>query len=95
MTQELEFDASVKFHPGSNLTVRRGNKWAEHKEARIGSTVRPIATRVVTFRSLASPDLRDHHDPKCRTVEGLYRELFHQYRYFSKDETVTLVRFMI
>lgn len=92
MTQELEFQNPV-FNQGENLTVRRGNKWAEHKSAVIQGVLKTISTKVVKFSDLKDEDLLLEHDPKLRTVEGLYKEMCRIYRKFSRDEMVTLVRF--
>lgn len=87
------------FHDGINLTVRRGEKWMDRSitpyvtidgiEVELPQVVR----RYVRFSNLTDDDLHYEHDPQCRTVEGLEKELKRIYEGFHRDEMVTLLYF--
>lgn len=94
----LEF-SNPMFHAGTNLTVRRGRKWCGRSFATIivnGCEINvPITTRTVVFKELTDDMLSYEHDPKCRTVEGLFMEMCRVYKGFKLNEEVTLVSFKL
>ncbi len=91
--------ANPQFHTGRNTSVRRGNRWHGVPQARIeqaaGVHSQPLAlhTELRRFDTLTSVDLRDEHDPRCRTPEGLLAVMQQLYPGFQRDEAVTLVHF--
>lgn len=99
-TPLLEFSNPV-FHDGVNLTVRRGRKWLGERYANVqlggGFTTNKVRlhTKTVVFSSLVDADVLYEHDPSCRTVEGLARELKRVYPEFSETDEVTLVTFIL
>ena len=96
----LEFQRP-SFLPGRNTSVRRGARWHGVTMARIRladgglSSPRPLQTECRPFASLSGAELRDEHDPDCRTVAGLLAVLQALYPGFSVEEDVTLVHFTL
>lgn len=82
--KKLKFSNPV-FHKGLNLTVRRGTKWASEEFERV------IVKR---FCDIEPSEIKCEHDPKCRTKQGLLKELKRVYENFSEKEIVTLVYFV-
>lgn len=88
-----------QFHTGRNTSVRRGSRWHGVARARIElgdghhSAALPLHTELRCFDTLTANDLRDEHDPACRTPEGLAVVMRRLYPGFTQDETVTLVHF--
>lgn len=95
---ELKFCNPV-FHAGVNLTVRRGRKWASQDIAVIDingfQAVVKISSVTWSFSFLSDENLRDEHDPACRTVAGLLEEMKRVYPGFRPSEEITLVRFQL
>ncbi len=89
------------FHRGRNTSVRRGNRWHGVAQARLQCAAghpQPtvtLATELRQFSTLTAADLRDEHDPACRTPDGLLDVLQQIYPGFQPDETVTLVHFVL
>lgn len=87
------------FHTGRNTSVRRGDRWHGVPLACIAlpddgaSSPCPLQTELRRFDSLTDADLRDEHDPACRTPAGLLKVLQQIYPGFQPDEEVTLVHF--
>ena len=96
----LEFSNPV-FKDGINLTTRRGRKWHGVDmayiqlggEYRFGPAI--LATRVLPFNEVTDADLKNEHDPSCRTVEGLAVEMKRVYPEFDLTDEVTLVEFIL
>lgn len=90
-----------QFHRGRNLTVRRGSRWHGVALARlqlppgVPEPTVALTTQLRLFNTLTAADLRDEHDPSCRTPEGLLQVLQQIYPGFQADETVTLVHFVL
>lgn len=90
-----------EFHPGVNLTVRRGTKWNTEKKAILadlagkeyGEVV--LDSRVFRFCDLNESDLALEHDANCRTGHGLFKVMKKLYPSFDVRELVTLVTFEI
>jgi hypothetical protein len=53
----------------------------------------PLHTELRRFDTLTAAELRDEHDPACRTPEGLLAVMEQLYPGFQRDEVVTLVHF--
>jgi len=99
---ELYFNNAV-FEPGLNATVRRGNRWTNakgkafvvketgNKEA-IGAA-RVVSVLKIPFKDVTNFDVENEHDPKCRTIEGLFDELNSVYKDFSVEDNVCIVYF--
>jgi hypothetical protein len=91
--------SNPKFHTGRNTSVRRGDRWHGVAQARIEQGAGrhtgplPLHTELRRFDMLTAADLRDEHDPACRTPEGLLAVMQRLYPGFQADETVTLVHF--
>lgn len=93
--RELKFNNPV-FEVGPNLTVRRGVRWSLEDEAMIGGVeVVKIKARVMRFSDIRRYDLRNEHDPKCRTYDGLLNTMYDLYDDFDEREIVTLVEFEV
>ena len=96
----LQFTNPV-FRKGFNLTVRKGTKWHNVEECRVelggGYTkyVNRLETHVMNFNELTDADLVYEHDPSCRTVEGLLKELKRVYPDFAENDEVTLITFYL
>ncbi|WP_293716726.1 MULTISPECIES: hypothetical protein [unclassified Stenotrophomonas] len=94
----LGFD-NPRFHTGRNTSVRRGARWHGVAQACIeladGRQLGPLAlqTELRGFEALEEADLRDEHDPACRTPAGLLQVMQQLYPGFRSDELVTLVHF--
>lgn len=90
----LEFE-NENFKDGTNLTVRRGVKWAGIKEAvlKSGEDLTITKTVVIPFKDLADIDLVQEHDPGCRKVKALLKVMKAVYPGFDEREIVTLVFF--
>lgn len=96
----LEFSNPV-FKNGVNLTVRRGTKWhmVDMAYVQLGGEHRHgpviLTTEIKKFNELIDVELRDEHDPSCRTVEGLAVEMKRVYPEFEVTDEVTLVKFIL
>lgn len=92
--------STPQFHTGRNTSVRRGARWHGVRAARIElgagrhSAPLPLRTELRRFDTLTAADLRDEHDPACRTPQGLLAVMQGLYPGFQPDETVTLVHFL-
>lgn len=88
------------FHKGLNVSVRNGPKWGflvspgdEVTLQETGGEVKGTATIILTqtrkFDELPECWLKYEHDPNCRTLDGLEKELFRVYGdSFGPDVTV-------
>lgn len=93
--KQLLFSNPV-FHPGRNITCRRGIKWALETDAVIdGVGSVKLTPRVMRFADVTDSDVEFEHDPACRTADGLRRELERVYPGFRTTEIVTLVEFVV
>lgn len=91
------------FHYGLNITVRKGEKWAKLRRGDIvrltdADTANTVAVGEVEavatlpFYWLQDYNLEAEHDPNCRTVEGLLKEMERVYDGdFTTDDQVTLI----
>ena len=85
-----------EFKEGTNLTVRRGIKWAMEKEADVqGLGEKKLTARVFVFEDIPEADLINEHDPNCRSLYGLLEVMKGIYPGFSPREIVTLVEFEV
>lgn len=92
------------FHEGLNITVRRGSKVYEN-ETEFGNYVYahesddPIGFMDIEycwnlrFLDIKNNDLKRQHDPRCRTIDGLYETMLSLYAAFDAREIVTIVAF--
>lgn len=95
------------FHKGLNLTVRRGEKWKDKiGDVVIEDTNNPdykidgkiILTEPKTLNLLEKEPhklLKLEHDPSCRNVDGLRKELKRVYGDIDDNERLTLVWFEV
>ncbi|MBB1472446.1 hypothetical protein H5368_05335 [Luteimonas sp. MC1782] len=96
----LEFDNPI-FHPGRNTTIRRGDRWHPVPQVRLrlrdGSLSPPTAleTALKTFSDLSQSDIAFEHDPKCRSLAGLLREMQRIYPGFDPGEDITVCHFNV
>ena len=96
----LGFD-NPQFHTGRNTSVRQGARWHGVALACIelaeGRQLGPLSlqTELRAFDALDEADLRDEHDPGCRTPAGLLAVMQRLYPGFRSDELVTLVHFRV
>ena len=96
----LGFD-NPQFHTGRNTSVRRGARWHGVALACIelgeGRQIGPLSlqTELRAFDALDEADLRDEHDPGCRTPAGLLAVMQRLYPGFLDDELVTLGHFWV
>jgi hypothetical protein len=91
------------FHTGFNTTVRRGDKWSDLKPGMkllitldaAGTTDEVLICRVLLtrFGYLHEADVRDEHDPKCRSLTGLHEELCRCYPGFSMQDQIIAITF--
>lgn len=96
----LKFDNAV-FRFGLNLTVRRGVEYAdtswvlgiEDKKGLLCGKATIERTFVLRFCDLTDDDLRYNHDPACRVVDNLYKDMCRRYQGFDRREIVTMVFF--
>ena len=97
---ELGF-ARPCFHPGRNTSVRRGERWhgvaaaSVHVVAEQPPRTVALHTELRRFAELTDADLRDEHDPACRSPAGLLAVMQALYPGFAPDEVVTLVHFWL
>lgn len=96
--KRLEFSNPV-FKPGRNITVRRGRKWSVESIAAVqvgmSLVVVELSSLTYMFSQLSDHILRDEHDPSCRTVDGLFKEMCRVYPGFDRNEEVTVVTFYL
>jgi len=90
------------FEEGTNVTVRRGDKWAEEEGTLVSlcdleenQVARGIITRTHTlpFEEIPAAWLAVEHDPACRTREGLLAVMQDIYPGFEETDLVTVVLF--
>ena len=98
----MEF-LNYKQRPYTNVTVRKGYKWADLK---IGETISLakgtdiIETAwvkqvvVKRFCDIKPEDIKREHDPSCTTRNGLYRSMIKTYLFFGKQLPVTIVTYV-
>jgi hypothetical protein len=101
MGMYLEFGNPV-MHDGTNLTVRRGIKWAvaAKKDDIVdipgGRIARISDIYLKKFSDINDVELEYEHDPSCHTLNGLLRAMMDVYGSgFDPDEIVTLVFFEV
>ena len=103
--EKMKFE-NPKFHRGLNCTVRLGEKWK--KRLNIGDkflvdgmekfwSMNVSKILVCKLEKLKENDIKFEHDPKCRTVRGLRKELIHVYpnNRIGNDIIVTVVYFNV
>jgi len=88
------------FHDGINCTVRRGYKWANLKigeEILLNGDRRAIIKKLLIcrFNEIEKKDILCEHDPKCRTIDGLFDVLSEIYSGFSNNSVVTIIYFKL
>jgi hypothetical protein len=102
MLKQLLFSNPV-FHDGINVTVRRGYKWADA----MGEVVDVVDTDgerepvmaqilgVLTTKLNTIPEsiLQHEHDPNCRTLYGIAKEMRNVYGDDVKDDEPVTVLF--
>lgn len=91
------------FHPGLNVTVRNGRKWADLRpgdlldvQAADGTSVcqgRSLFTWTGAVDDIPSYYLKFEHDPQCQSREGLRSVLGEVYGAVGPE--VTVVGFML
>ena len=86
------------FHDGINCTVRRGYKWANLRigeEILLNGEKRAIVKKLLIcrFDEIEKGDISCEHDPKCRTIDGLFNTLSELYPNFSNNSIVTVIYF--
>jgi len=90
--------------PFTNVTVRRGYKWANLKVGEMimlsdngnpieGATIRQILVK--KFSDIKTEDIKREHDSYCTTRNHLFRAMRVAYPDFSMDEVVTIVTYVI
>lgn len=77
------------FKRGINITVRRGTHWHNRKSSKFNI----LKSTVKRFRDIVDEDVKNEHDPSCRSKAGLLKEMKRVYPGFTANETVTLVEF--
>jgi hypothetical protein len=93
--------AQPRFHAGRNTSVRRGERWQGVSVARLQlgrycwSAPLALQTERRCFNTLTAYDLRDEHDLRCRTPDGLLAVMQQLYPGFQVEEIVTLVHFQL
>lgn len=102
MLKQLLFSNPV-FHDGINVTVRRGYKWADAMGEVVDvmntdGTGEPIMAQilgVLTTKLNTIPEsiLQHEHDPKCRTLYGIAKEMRNVYGDDVKDDEAVTVLF--
>jgi len=93
----IHFNKPV-FHDGTNCTVRYGYKWADLKigeEILLNGDRRAIVKKLLIcrFKEIKKEDILCEHDPKCRTIDGLFDVLSEIYPGFSNNSVVTIIYF--
>jgi len=91
--KELKFQ-NPTFNDGENVTIRRGDKWNNIKEALINGKSVNLKTELIRFNELTDLHIKNEHDPKCRSIEGLFEVMSELYYGFNKDEYVTIIYFI-
>lgn len=103
MLKQLLFSNPV-FHDGINVTVRRGYKWADAMGEVVDvvntdGTGKPIMAQilgVLTTKLNTIPEsiLQHEHDPTCRTLHGIAKEMRNVYGDDVKDDEPVTVLFL-
>jgi len=103
---KLFFDKPV-FHDGTNLTIRRGVKWAskimEHvlaydaKDELSGGepifNCEIVDQKVMKYEDIPREDFKLMHDQNCNSYEAMKEEMKRIYGDFNEKEIVTLLYF--
>jgi hypothetical protein len=90
---------------GTNVTVRRGYKWAGliiGQIIQLTNNGTPVAyaeveqVLVKAFSDIKPEDIRREHDPSCTNKRGLLKAMLRAYPNFYKyDDAVTIVTYRI
>jgi len=103
-------NGKVRFNDGINLTVRKGLKWAKLRHGDsveiwdVDSQGEPLThlyyaiiskVECYTLKSIIPSMLKLEHEPECRTVTGLQRELIKIYKGIGDNDPLTLIWFVI
>jgi len=88
------------FHDGINCTVRHGYKWADLKigeEILLNGVKKAVVKKLLIcrFNELKKMDISCEHDPKCRTIDGLFNIISEVYPNFSNNSVVTVIYFKL
>lgn len=102
--RQMDFLNGIQ-NPWTNVTVRRGYKWADlkigeeieltDKKASIGLIGRVAQVTVKIFKNIKAVELKREHDPLCRGRKGLLRAMKLAYPDFREDEVVTIVTYVV
>jgi len=102
MLKQLLFSNPV-FHDGINVTVRRGYKWADAMGEVVDvvntdDTGKPIMAQILgvfitKLNTIPESILQHEHDPTCRTLHGIAKEMRNVYGDDVKDDEPVTVLF--
>ena len=102
MLKQLLFSNPV-FHDGINVTVRKGYKWADAMGEIVDvmntdGTGEPIMAQVLgvlmtKLNTIPESILQHEHDPSCRTLSGITKEMRNVYGDDVKDDEPVTVLF--
>jgi len=103
MLKQLLFSNPV-FHDGINVTVRNGYKWADAMGEIVDvvdtdGEIEPVMAHVLgalttQLNKIPESILQHEHDPKCRTLEGITKEMRNIYGDdLAEDAPVTVLFF--
>ena len=97
---------TYKFRSGTNLSVRRGIRWASRLDTGDTIMVQPreggeqqkalvTGLKVKRFRDIREQELSVEHDPQCHTWNGLFSTMKKLYDDFDETEIVTMIFFTV
>lgn len=100
---KMPFSSPV-FHDGLNCTVRLGEEWKN--KLKVGDefivetpektlTMEVTNIKVSKFSDLTEDDIKYEHEPSCRTLEGLKKEMREIYPNMTDDSVFTVVYFEV
>jgi len=87
-----------KYRDSINCTVRLGYKWADLKigeKILLNGEQQAVVKKLLIcrFNEIRERDILCEHDPKCRTIDGLFNTLSEIYPNFSNNSIVTIIYF--
>ena len=92
---------NIDWHPGINVTVRRGDKWLDYDGMEIdiysednkliSYNALVVKTESKKLKDITNLDLRDAHDSRCKTTDGLMKVLREVYQDLNVNEEMTIV----
>ncbi|HNI42698.1 MAG TPA: hypothetical protein PK272_08510, partial [Methanoregulaceae archaeon] len=97
---------TYKFRSGTNLSVRRGIRWASRLDTGDTIMVQPreggeqqkalvTGLKVKRFRDIREQELSVEHDPQCHTWNGLFSTMKKLFDDFDETEIVTMIFFTV